>query len=75
MLPGLAYLAMAVSIDATLLIRGLDQWRSSNPGTADAAHRVRIDAATTAPWLNPVYTQIGSWGYSPDRFHPVLLHM
>lgn len=40
---------MAVSIDATHLPRG-------NPGTADAAHRVRIDAATTAPWLNPVYT-------------------
>lgn len=36
---------------------------------------VRIDAATVAPWLNPVYTQIGSWGYLLDRFHLVLPHV
>lgn len=71
-LPGLAYLAIAVSVDAALP-RGLGQWRSSNPGTADVAHRGRIEAATTAPWLDHVYTQISSWGYSPDRFHPVFL--
>lgn len=54
MLPGLAYLAMAVSIDATALLpRGLDQWRS-NPGTADVAHRGRIEAATL--WSPPGLT-------------------
>lgn len=43
---------------AAVLARG---WSisSGNPGTADAAHCVRIDAATTAPWLGPV--KIGGW--------------